>query len=224
MTEELKHIDKAGTVENAKVVENAQVVENTEEIDNIAVSESNDLKQSKKHWYVLRVMGGKEKKTVSFIEKEIERLKMKDNVSKILVPTEKVYQIRNGKKISKERNFFPGYVLVEANLVGEVPHVLKNITGVLGFLGATKGGVPVPMRQNEINKILGRVDEMALSDEHVNIPFIVGESVKVIDGPFNSFHAEIEAIDEQKKKLKLMVKIFGRKTPLELNFMQVEKI
>ena len=176
------------------------------------------------HWYVLRVMGGKEKKTVSFIEKEIDRLKMREHVSKILVPTEKVYQIRNGKKVSKERNFFPGYILIEANLVGEVPHALKNITNVLGFLGATKGGVPVPMRQNEINKILGRVDEMALTDEHVNIPFIVGESVKVIDGPFNSFHAEIEAIDEQKKKLKLMVKIFGRKTPLELNFMQVEKI
>ena len=211
MTDELKNIENTDSVENAEVVEG---------VSNEVVEKSgND-----KHWYVLRVMGGKEKKTVSFIEKEIDRLKMRDHVSKILVPTEKVYQIRNGKKISKERNFFPGYVLVEANLVGEVPHALKNITNVLGFLGATKGGVPVPMRQNEINKILGRVDEMALSDEHVNIPFIVGESVKVIDGPFNSFHAEIEGIDEQKKKLKLMVKIFGRKTPLELNFMQVEKI
>ena len=217
MTEELKNIENTDSVENTEVFENAEVVEG---ISNEVVEKSgND-----KHWYVLRVMGGKEKKTVSFIEKEIDRLNMRDHVSKILVPTEKVYQIRNGKKISKERNFFPGYVLVEANLVGEVPHALKNITNVLGFLGATKGGVPVPMRQNEINKILGRVDEMALSDEHVNIPFIVGESVKVIDGPFNSFHAEIEGIDEQKKKLKLMVKIFGRKTPLELNFMQVEKI
>ena len=177
-----------------------------------------------KDWYVLRVMGGKEKKTVAFIEKEIERLNLSDNVSQILVPTEKVYQIRNGKKVAKERNFFPGYVLVEANLSGEVPHILKNITNVLGFLGATKGGVPVPMRRAEINKILGRVDEMAISDEQVNIPFIVGETIKVIDGPFNSFHAEIESIDEIKKKLKLMVKIFGRKTPLELNFMQVEKI
>lgn len=217
MTEELKNIENTDSVENTEVVENAEVVEG---VSNEVVEKSvND-----KHWYVLRVMGGKEKKTVSFIEKEIDRLNMRDHVSKILVPTEKVYQIRNGKKISKERNFFPGYVLVEANLVGEVPHALKNITNVLGFLGATKGGVPVPMRQNEINKILGRVDEMALSDEHVNIPFIIGESVKVIDGPFNSFHAEIEGIDEQKKKLKLMVKIFGRKTPLELNFMQVEKI
>ena len=179
---------------------------------------------SENKWYVLRVMGGKERKTVTFIEKEIDRLGMQDFVAQILVPTEKVYQIRNGKKVSKERNFFPGYVLVEANLVGEVPHVLKNVTGVLGFLGATKGGVPVPMRQSEINRILGKVDEMALTDENINIPFIVGESVKVIDGPFNSFNAEIEGIDEQKKKLKLMVKIFGRKTPLELNFMQVEKI
>ena len=176
------------------------------------------------NWYVLRVMGGKEKKTVSFIEKEIDRLGMNDFVSQILVPTEKVYQIRNGKKVSKERNFFPGYVLVEANLVGEVPHVLKNVTNVLGFLGATKGGIPVPMRKSEINRILGKVDQMALTDENISIPFVVGETVKVIDGPFNSFNAEIEGIDEQKKKLKLMVKIFGRKTPLELNFMQVEKI
>ena len=177
-----------------------------------------------KKWYVLRVMGGKEKKTAELIEKEIDFSNMNDFVSQVLVPTDKVYQIRNGKKVSKERNFFPGYILVEANLVGEVAHVLKNITGVLGFLGATKGGVPVPMRKSEINRILGRVDEMALSDEYVNIPFIEGETVKVIDGPFNSFHADIEAIDEHKKKLKLMVKIFGRKTPLELNFMQVEKI
>jgi len=176
------------------------------------------------NWYVLRVMGGKERKTVDFLEKEIDRLGMQDFVSQILVPTEKVYQIRNGKKVSKEKNFFPGYVLVEANLVGEVPHVLKNVTNVLGFLGATKGGVPVAMRQSEINRILGKVDDMALADEQVNIPFVVGENVKVIDGPFNSFNAEIEAIDEQKKKLQLMVKIFGRKTPLELNFMQVEKI
>ena len=176
------------------------------------------------NWYVLRVMGGKEKKTVSFIEKEIERLGMQDFVAQILIPTEKIYQIRKGKKVSKERNFFPGYVLVEANLVGEVPHVLKNVTNVLGFLGATKGGVPVPMRKSEINRILGKVDEMSLTDENISIPFLVGETVKVIDGPFNSFNAEIEGIDEQKKKLKLMVKIFGRKTPLEMNFMQVEKI
>ena len=182
----------------------------------------NTLSENK--WYVLRVMGGKEKKTRLFIEKEIDRLNLNDFVSQILIPTEKVYQIKDGKKISKEKNFFPGYLLVEANLTGEVPHIIKGVQNVLGFLGARKGGDPVPMRDSEINKILGRVDEMAMSDESVNIPFIEGETVKVIDGPFNSFNAEIETIDEQKKKLRLIVKIFGRKTPLELNFMQVEKI
>ena len=175
-------------------------------------------------WYVLRVMGGKERKISEAMEKEVEVNAIGKHVSKILVPTEKVYQIRNGKKVSKDRNFFPGYVLVEANLVGEVPHILRRVPGVLGFLSSKKGGVPVPMRISEINRILGKVDEMAVAVENVNIPFVIGETVKVIDGPFNSFDAEIEAIDDQRKKLKLMVKIFGRKTPLELNFMQVEKI
>ena len=179
---------------------------------------------SENNWYVLRVMGGKEKKTRLFIEKEIDRLNLNAFVSQILIPTEKVYQIKNGKKVSREKNFFPGYLLVEANLTGEVPHIIRGIQNVMGFLGSTKGGDPVPMRDAEINKILGRVDEMALTDENVSIPFIAGETVKVIDGPFNSFNGEIESIDEQKKKLKLIVKIFGRKTPLELNFMQVEKI
>ena len=179
---------------------------------------------SENKWYVLRVMGGKEKKTRLFIEKEIDRLNLNPFVSQILIPTEKVYQIKNGKKVSREKNFFPGYLLVEANLTGEVPHIIRGVQNVMGFLGSTKGGDPVPMRDAEINKILGRVDEMALTDENVSIPFIAGEIVKVIDGPFNSFNAEIESIDEQKKKLKLIVKIFGRKTPLELNFMQVEKI
>ena len=176
------------------------------------------------NWYVLRVIGGKERKTVEFLEKEVDRLGINEFVSQILLPTEKVYQIRNGKKISKEKNFFPGYILVEANLTGEVPHILKNVTNVLGFLGATKGGVPVPMRQNEINRILGKVDDMALSDEQVNIPFVVGESVKVIDGPFNGFTGSIDNVNEEKRKLEVMVKIFGRKTPLELSYMQVEKL
>ena len=183
-----------------------------------------ESKVSENKWYVLRVMGGKEKKTKLFVEKEIDRLNLNEFLSQILIPTEKVYQIKNGKKVSREKNFFPGYLLVEANLTGEVPHIIKGVQNVMGFLGATKGGDPVPMRDAEINKILGRVDEMALIDENVSIPFIAGETVKVIDGPFNSFNGEIESIDEQKKKLKLIVKIFGRKTPLELNFMQVEKI
>jgi len=175
-----------------------------------------------KKWYVVRAISGKEKKVKEQIESEISHLRMEEYVSQVLIPTEKIYQIRNGKKISKERSFFPGYVLIEAALVGEVPHILKNIPNVLGFLG-TATGEPTPLRMTEVNRILGKVDELAESDEEINIPYIVGETVKVIDGPFNSFSGIIEEINEEKKKLKVSVKIFGRKTPVELSFMQVVK-
>lgn len=181
------------------------------------------MSESSKKWYVVRAISGQETKVKAYIETEIEYAGMKDHVAQVLIPKEKVFQIRKGKKVSKERNFFPGYILVEADLVGEIPHIIKNITGVIGFLGETKGGAPVPLRQSEVNRILGKVDELAESDEEMNIPFIVGENVKVIDGPFNSFSGIIEEINEEKKKLKVMVKIFGRKTPLELSYMQVEK-
>jgi transcriptional antiterminator NusG len=181
------------------------------------------MSENSKKWYVLRAIGGKEKKVKEYIDNEIANGDLKGFVEQVLIPTEKVYQIRNGKKISKERNFFPGYILIEAELVGEVAHTLRNFPNVIGFLGDTKGGDPVPMRQNEVNRILGRVDELAENDEEINIPFVVGETVKVIDGPFNGFNGTIEEINEEKKKLQVMVKIFGRKTPLELSFMQVEK-
>jgi transcriptional antiterminator NusG len=174
-----------------------------------------------KKWYVVRAISGKEKKVKEYLENEINRLHLQDYISQILIPTEKVYQVRKGKKISKERNYFPGYVLIEAALSGEIPHIIRNIPNVIGFLGT--GGEPSPMRPAEVNRILGKVDELAEQGEGVNVPFIVGETVKVIDGPFNSFTGVIEEINEEKKKLKVMVKIFGRKTPLELNFMQVEK-
>jgi len=175
-----------------------------------------------KKWYVVRAISGKEKKVKEYIESEISSLNLQDYVSQVLIPTEKVYQIRKGKKISKERNFFPGYILVEAALVGEIEHTIKNITGVIGFLGV-KGGEPVPLRLSEVNRILGKVDELADREEELNVPFFVGESVKVTDGPFNSFSGVIEEVNDDKKKLKVIVKIFGRKTPLELSFMQVEK-
>ncbi len=181
------------------------------------------MSNSVKKWYVLRAIGGKEKKVKEYIENEIAKGYLQGFVTQVLIPTEKVYQIRNGKKISKERNFYPGYVLIEAVLVGEVTHILRNIPNVIGFLGDTKGGDPVPLRQNEVNRILGKVDELADTGEELNIPFVVGETVKVIDGPFNGFNGTIELINEEKKKLQVMVKIFGRKTPLELSFLQVEK-
>jgi len=174
-------------------------------------------------WYVVRAISGKEKKVKEYLEMEIERLGMQEYVSQILLPIEKVYQIRNGKKMSKERNLYPGYVFIEANLVGEIPHIVKGITNVIGFLTDKKGGQPIPLRVNEVNRMLGKVDELADSEAELNIPFVVGEAVKVIDGPFNSFSGVIEEINEEKKKLKVMVKIFGRKTPLELSYMQVEK-
>jgi transcriptional antiterminator NusG len=176
-----------------------------------------------KKWYVIRAISGKEKKVKEYIESEVNRLNLHDHISQVLIPSEKVYQIRNGKKISKERSFFPGYVLVEALLVGEIPHILKNIPNVIDFLSSHKGGEPLPLRQSEVNRILGKVDELADSEESLNSPYFVGESVKVIDGPFNSFTGVIEEVNAEKKKLKVMVKIFGRKTPLELSFMQVEK-
>jgi len=181
------------------------------------------MSENSKKWYVLRAVGGKEKKVKEYIENEIAHGDLKGFVDRVLIPTEKVYQIRNGKKISKERNFFPGYVLTEASLVGEVAHTLKNVPNVIGFLGDTKSGDPVPMRQSEVNRILGRIDELAEIGEEMNNPFVVDETVKVIDGPFNGFNGTIKEINEEKKKLQVMVKIFGRKTPLELSFMQVEK-
>lgn len=181
------------------------------------------MSEIQRKWYVLRTIGGKEKKVKEYIESEVANAGLQDYISQVLIPTEKVYQIRNGKKVAKERNFFPGYVLIEAALVGEIPHMLKNITNVIGFLGDTKGGDPVPMRQSEVNRILGKVDELQESGEGFEVPFVVGETVKVTDGPFNGFNGIIEEVNEEKKKLKVMVKIFGRKTPLELSFMQVEK-
>ena len=176
-----------------------------------------------KKWYVLRAAGGKEKKAKEYIENEIKRLQLEPYISQVLIPTEKVYQIKNGKKVSKERIFYPGYILIEAALAGEIQHILRNIPHVSGFLTETKGGEPMPLRQAEVNRILGHVDELAEGSEEILTPFVIGEVVKVIDGPFNSFSGTIEEVNEEKRKLKVMVKIFGRKTPLELSFAQVEK-
>ncbi len=175
-------------------------------------------------WYVVRALGGKENKIKERIEKEIAYQKLDDYVEQILVPTEKVIQVRRGKKVSRERVYFPGYIMILADLKGEVPHVIKSVNGVIGFLGETKGGDPIPMRESEVNRMLGKVDELSVQESQINIPYVVGETIKVIDGPFNGFNGTIENINEEKRKLEVMVKIFGRKTPLELSYMQVEKV
>ena len=189
----------------------------------LKIKKMTEVKSTKK-WYVIRSVSGKENKIKEYIESEIIRLNLQNHIEQILVPTEKVIQIRNGKKINKERVFIPGYIMVQADLVGEIPHIIKSVNGVIGFLGETKGGDPVPLRKAEVNRLLGKVDELSVKDENVNIPYVIGETIKVIDGPFNGFNGTVEKIFEEKRKLEVMVKIFGRKTPLELSFMQVEKV
>lgn len=176
-----------------------------------------------KEWYVIRSISGKEKKVKEYIEHEIERLNMKHYVGKVLIPTEKVFEMRNGKKKLRERSFLPGYILIECEAVAELRTILKDIPNVIGFLSDKKGSDPVPLRQAEVNKILGKVDEMNEMGEMPEEPFIKGESVKVMAGPFNGFTGMIDEVYEDKKKLKVVVKIFGRNTPIELNYFQVEK-
>jgi transcriptional antiterminator NusG len=179
------------------------------------------MSEIEKKWYVLRAVSGKENKVREYLEAEIKNSSLGEYVSQVLIPTEKVYQMRNGKKVLKERSYLPGYVLIEAALVGEVAHVLRNTPNVIGFLGGTDN--PQSLRESEVNRILGKVDELQETGEEFTIPYYVGESVKVNHGPFSGFSAVIEEVNNEKKKLKVMVKIFGRKTPLELGFMQVEK-
>src|SRR5574344_2781944 len=179
------------------------------------------MSEIQKKWYVLRAVSGKENKVKEYIEASINNSSLGEYVSQVLIPTEKVYQSRAGKKVLKERSYLPGYVLIEAALVGEVAHVLRNTPTVIGFLGGTDN--PQSLRESEVNRILGKVDELQETGEDFNIPYYVGESVKVNHGPFSGFSAVIEEVNNEKKKLKNMVKIFGRKTPLELDFMQVEK-
>ena len=175
-------------------------------------------------WYVLKSISGQENKVKAYIENEMKRLGFEDYVTQVVIPMEKVIQMRNGKKVPKEKPYYPGYLMVEANLMGEIPHIIKNIPGVISFLSLTKGGDPVPMRKAEVNRMLGRMDELSEFAVDIEIPYVVGDSVKVIDGPFNGFNGTIEKILEDKKKIEVSVLIFGRKTPMELSFMQVEKI
>lgn len=177
------------------------------------------MPEIEKKWYVLRAVSGKEGKVKEYLEADIKNSDLGEYVSQVLIPTEKTYQVRNGKKIVKERSYLPGYVLVEAALVGEVAHHLRNTPNVIGFLGGMDH--PTPLRESEVNRILGVADGSPTLVE--DIPYNVGESVKVTEGPFSGFSGLIEEVNSEKKKLKVMVKIFGRKTPLELGFMQVEK-
>ena len=178
-------------------------------------------------WYVVRAVSGQEKKVKAYLETEITRMNLKEFIPDILIPAEKVYEMRNGKKRVREKNFFPGYMIISADLShGEVQPTITKIPGVIGFLGSNDGGpskTPVALRQNEVNRILGKVEEVDELDEKLDSPFIVGETVNVMDGPFSGFTGQVEEVFEERKKLNVMVKIFGRNTPVELNYIQVEK-
>lgn len=176
-------------------------------------------------WFVLRVISGKEKKVKEYLDKEITRGGWTETVKQVFLPVEKVYKVANGKKVMRERNYYPGYVMIEiakGKLSDDLRDVIKNTTNVIHFLGKEN---PIALRKAEVNKMLGKMDEMAeAGGVSMSEPFIVGETIKIIEGPFNDFNGVIEDVNDEKKKLKVTVKIFGRSTPVELSYMQVEKI
>ncbi len=180
--------------------------------------------QQETKWYVLRVVSGKEKKVKEYLDKEISR-GWSDVVKQVFLPVEKVYKVQNGKKVMRERNYYPGYVMIEiaeGKLNDDLRDVIKNTSNVIHFLGKDN---PIALRKAEVNKMLGKMDEMAeAGGVSMSEPFIVGETIKIIEGPFNDFNGTIEEVNDEKKKLKVTVKIFGRSTPVELNYMQVEKL
>ena len=193
------------------------------------------MSESNKKWYVLRAAGGNEKKAKEYLEKEIERRSLQDLVSQVLVPTEKVYKIRDGKRVCTERLFYPGYVLIEAELTGELQHIIRNeVPHMSGFLTEKRERknsagkvqeekIPIPLRDDEARRILGEQDEQIGNEAETVVDYTVGDAVKITDGPFNGFDGTVEEIVEDRSKLKVMVMIFGRKTILELNFTQVTK-
>lgn len=186
--------------------------------------------QQETKWYVLRVVSGKERKVKEYLDKDIVRQGYSESIKQIFLPMEKVYKVQNGKKVMREKNYFPGYVMLEVldgKLSDDMVHHISNVSNVMHFLTDGKGskGNIISLRKAEVNKMLGKVDEMSdAGGMTMSEPFIIGETIKIIDGAFNDFNGVIEEVNDEKKKLKVIVKIFGRSTPVELNYMQVEKL
>lgn len=186
--------------------------------------ETSTAPQQETKWYVLRVISGKEKKVKEYLDKEVKINGWSNAIFQILCPVEKVFKVVAGKKVLREKILFPGYLMLEAadgKLVDDMIQTIKNITGVIHFLGKDH---PTALRKSEVNKMFGKMDEVSEQGIGYAEPYIVGETVKITDGPFNDFNGTVEEVNEEKKKLKVVVKIFGRATPVELNYMQVEKI
>ncbi len=182
----------------------------------MAIKKNEDIRK----WYVLRTFSGHEKKVKQYLEREIALMGLEDKLTEIMIPTETVFEMRGGKKRTREKTFFPGYLLIHAVLDNELQHVIANVPSVVGFL--TTGDQPTPLRPDEINRIVGKMDEAREMGEQPEIPFKYGDAVKVVDGPFNNFTGFVEEVFPDKMKVKVMVSIFGRKTPLELDYLQVE--
>lgn len=198
-----------------------------EEIQTSASTVAEPQDQTK--WYVLRVVSGKERKVKEYLDKEVNRSGWSETIKQVFLPMEKVYKVQNGKKVMREKNYFPGYVMIEVSdgkLTDDMVQHISNVSNVMHFLTDGKGakGNIISLRKAEVNKMLGKVDEMNDQGIVMNEPFIVGETIKIIEGPFNDFNGVIEEVNDEKKKLKVTVKIFGRSTPVELNYMQVEKL
>ena len=181
-----------------------------------------EAKNTQKKWYVLRTFSGHEKKVRRYLERELERLSLDEQVSEIMIPTETVFEMRGGKKKTKEKTFFPGYILLNADMTNELQHMVNGLPSVIGFLTTGTGDDPTPLRPEEVRRILGKQAEAESMGEQPEIPFKVGDPVKVVDGPFDSFNGFVEEVYPEKMKVKVMVSIFGRKTPLELDYLQVE--
>jgi transcriptional antiterminator NusG len=183
-----------------------------------------EKKETENKWFVLRVLSGKERKIKEYLDIEIRRSGWGNTISQIMCPVEKVFKVVGGKKVMREKILYSGYILLEATaarLSDDMIQTIKNVSGVIHFLGKDH---PDALRRSEVNKMFGKMDELADNGVSMSDPFIIGESVKIIDGPFNDFNGSIEEINDEKKKLKVIVKIFGRATPVELSYMQVEKV
>lgn len=179
-------------------------------------------------WYVIRAVSGQEKKIKSYLDNEIVRQKLDEVIPQVLIPSEKVYEMRNGKKRVREKSFFPGYIMISADLSNNrALDMILNMPGVLGFLGNVQVGtttkIPVPLRPSEVSRMLGRIEEETQEVTVQTVAYLKGENVKVVDGPFGGFIGTVEEVFDDRKKLNVVVKIFGRNTPVELSYAQVEK-
>ena len=187
------------------------------------------VEQKESKWYVLRVVSGKERSVKEYLDKDIARNGWTNTIRQVFLPMEKVFKVQNGKKVMREKNYFPGYVMLEVEdgkLTDDIVQHVSNISNIMHFLTDGKGskGNIISLRKAEVNKMLGKVDEMNDIGVTISEPFIIGETIKIIEGPFNDFNGVIEEVNDEKKKLKVTVNIFGRSTPVELNYMQVEKL